>query len=132
MSGTLLPSAFHRTATRLVDRLTRASSTPSSPRRAFSTAAMQAPQWTPGTERSVWRVPSPRSRLDSRISSGAIGEGGSNSSLASAGAQQVIASAHRLVGVPSGVAEQREDDDQAEEAGHRADGEQEEHDGAPY
>ena len=61
----------HLTVARFIDRFTRANSTPGRANRVLSTDAMQAAQWTPGTERSVWRAPLPRSRLASRISSAA-------------------------------------------------------------
>ncbi len=69
ISGGGAPSARHRTVTRLVERLTRALSTPASPPSAFSIVRMHAPQWIAGTDRSVWRTPSATMRLASSTSS---------------------------------------------------------------
>src|SRR5690554_5103053 len=105
-----------RTATRLVERLTRADSTPARPPSAFSMVWMQPPQWMAGTDRSVCLMPPGRSRLASRNSSseGPRRTGPATASTNSGGGRQQLMDLvpHRRVGVPGGMAEQREDDDE--------------------
>ena len=74
--GGAWPSPRHLTATRRAVRFTRAATTPSRRCSAPSIAAMQAPQRACGTDRSVWKTPSPRSRLASTISRARISRSG--------------------------------------------------------
>src|SRR3954451_11415276 len=112
-------------ATRRVDRVTRACSTPGKRPSARSIAWTQPPQWIVGTDRSLCRTPPPRTRL------------ASSTSPSPSGTPSLIVSGRgghapdRAPGVPGAVAERREDHDQAEETGRQAEHEEGEDDGAP-
>ena len=101
MNGAGGLSACQRIATRLVERLTRAFSTPGSAPSAASTFWMQPPQWMPGTERSVWRTPSPMMRLASSNSSFAVWGSAIARASSAPGAQQLIGTPFlHVAGIP--------------------------------
>src|SRR5690606_6758914 len=102
---------------------------------AFSMVWIQPPQWMAGTERSVCLTPSGSSRLARRSSSsdGPRRIGPATASTNSGGGRQqlMVLVPHRRVGVPGGMAEQREDDDEPDQGRAQAQRRQGQHDGAP-
>src|SRR5262245_390545 len=108
---------------------------PGSGARPCSMLRMQPPQWMVGSEISVCCSPSPSAWLASRISSrdGAVLPV-SDWLNSPPGRQQLMISGRltdRLVGMPGRMPDQREDDQQAQQAGDQTEQEQRQHDEAP-
>src|SRR5690606_35303399 len=114
-AGAVCP--VHSTVARRVERLTRASLTSGSAESAFSTLLMQPPQCMPGTERLVRKRSLPRFWLASTSSLSPVGAAGGVRSMAASTLMIGLPSLqdHLAIGVPCGVAEQREDDDEPDE-----------------